>query len=112
MTDTCKNPGTCGDKTKGCFCYAVEDDPEPMKNQFCGYEGTDGTIYGCDPGCCSAVCPSKTCPRIPPRKPEKFAPKPVDNSKTPTPLPQLLKLLLILLLVLLSAALVFTFAEK
>ena len=115
MSGTCKNSGLCGDvfKAKGCFCYAMEDDLDPWKNQFCGFEDTDGFVYGCDTGCCSSVCPNKNCPKIAHRKPEQVvAHMDFKVKEEPEPFPRILKLLLILLLILLTAASVFTLVEK
>lgn len=77
----------CGSKfaDKPCKCYTSLDQNDlkgltPAQRtkrinsqQFCGYLGDDGFIYGCDPSCCSGGCPGE-CTGVSPRPPSGTAP--------------------------------------
>lgn len=42
-----------------CRCYAYEDEPNPMSNQFCGVRrGPD--VYPCPADCCAGGCPGQS----------------------------------------------------
>ena len=81
---------------KACKCYAdlseIEDlqfDTEAKKiqainsTQICAYEGDDGFLFPCDPGCCISKCPGQ-CFGVAPRPPDgKYTPdmKPKPKSR-------------------------------
>lgn len=85
----------CGSRfaDKPCKCY-TDLDENTLKGltpaerttrinsqQFCGYVGDDGFIYGCDPSCCSGGCPGE-CTGVSPRPPSGIAPPNVKKAQT------------------------------
>ena len=77
----------CGSEfaDKPCKCYSNLDENNlkgltPAQrttrinsDQFCGYVGLDGVIYGCDAKCCADGCPGE-CIGVGPRPPNGIAP--------------------------------------
>ena len=77
----------CGSEfaDKPCKCYSQLDENNlkgltPAQrtvrinsDQFCGYQGLDGFIYGCDSKCCATGCPGE-CSGVGPRPPNGIAP--------------------------------------
>jgi len=77
---------------KPCKCYSQLDENNlkgltPAQrtvrinsDQFCGYEGLDGFIYGCDSKCCADGCPGE-CSGVGPRPPNGIAPPGATRKK-------------------------------
>ena len=121
------DPIICAAPLKPCIlpegarplCYANVDTTTPNTDQFCGYI-QNGLLYASE-GCCNPVCPSPTCPTVPPKPPTGVLPTNAELSpelmielskrnqnkmSEPKELPKLIKLLLTLLAILVVSALI------
>ena len=111
----------CGSKfaDKPCKCYTSLDendlkgltpDQRTQKinsQQFCGYLGDDGFIYGCDPSCCSGGCPGE-CTGVTPRPPSGVAPPGVTLQRATQKKVSMFNIALIVLILLSLATLITT----
>lgn len=62
-----------------CRCYAYDDEPEPMSNQFCGVRrGAD--VHSCPADCCAGGCPGQVKTDTP-RHPFRIIPRPAQTKQ-------------------------------
>lgn len=99
-----------------CKCYAEHGKVgiDAARDQFCGYQGDDGIVYGCDAGCCGDGCPGQ-CEGVKPRPPESFIThdaKPIDPNKPEPKFYNEVAKVLLLLVVISTLLLVLRFPFK